>query len=196
MAKSCCQPSKTPVGPPPFFAPDPRLIPGPPGPIGPQGLPGQTGNRGPRGPKGDIGDPGGPPGPQGIQGTPGEEGPQGPQGPAGMEVNNPARIYVFERAFDDTSPITLMCVPVTEVMLELAVHIIEAFDGVGATAKLGTPVDDDLFFETGETELSIVDIGFFKNFIEDGDFDLKLTVDPGVLPTTGKLRVVVTTAEF
>lgn len=123
-----------------------------------------------------------------------------PVGNAGLAMQNNFKIlagkfpvFTEEIQWSAATIQDILLVPDSRVVSAVEIYVLEAFDGVGAALKVGTPVTDDLFFETVDSDLTALDLTFCKSFSVIGPVTVRVTLVPGASPTVGKARVVVTT---
>lgn len=96
--------------------------------------------------------------------------------------------------FDEVFPMTVFIVPATQALDRIGIRVTEAFKS-DATLKLGLVSDDDKFFEVGDTDLTATDILFEKDFDTDGPLSLRLVINPGTMPTTGQVKIQISTTK-
>lgn len=97
----------------------------------------------------------------------------------------------YEAAFGDASPATIFSIDAV-TLVEMQVQVTQVWNGTGASIKIGIDGDDDLFFETSETELTAL-AAFLKGFAYDGPADIILTIVPGSGATTGTITITIRT---
>lgn len=96
--------------------------------------------------------------------------------------------------YGDPQPVNAFTIPSNKRILSIDVHVLQAFNGVGASVIVGTPAQPNLFFDTGDTELDVADQFFSKDFAELGPLTVQVTVNPGTSPTSGQILVTITTS--
>lgn len=101
--------------------------------------------------------------------------------------------FSVEVTFDDDSPLTVGGLPEDQDLIEVSVVVLEAFNGVNPTLKVGTTSDDDVILEAVDTELGVANIKFAKgvNLAGPEDFIVTLTLSGA---TAGKVLVILEAA--
>jgi len=97
-------------------------------------------------------------------------------------------------SFGDSTPAIIFVVPAGQALDNIDVEITEVWDGPGAFISIGTPGDPAKFFGTNETELTDLAV-FSKTFSDLGLPQVQITISPGPSPTTGKVRIQITTTK-
>ena len=98
---------------------------------------------------------------------------------------------VYTLSYGDANPVDILTIAATETIIEIEVHVKQAFNGVSPVFKLGTPADDDLFFVAGEVDLAELEQVVSKSFTQAGAATVRLTVNPGAGATSGMVLVSV-----
>lgn len=92
----------------------------------------------------------------------------------------------------DPGGVVILNLPADQVLDNVEVHILEAWDGVGASivvGKVGTP---DAYFAAGSIDLA-PGLTTEADFAELGPVSVTVTVTPGAGATTGQARIQLTT---
>lgn len=113
----------------------------------------------------------------------------------GALVSNQATGATYTAQYDEVYPVTFYIVPDTQALDEISVRISEAFDGTGATLKIGDLTISDRFFTTTETDLTEGGVTFQKGFDDEGEISLSLTIDPGTGASQGEVLIQVSTTK-
>lgn len=96
--------------------------------------------------------------------------------------------------FGDSTPSIIFTVPVGQALDNIDVEVTEVWDGPGASISIGTPANPTKYFDVFETELTALAV-FSKTFSDLGLPQVQITISPGPSPTTGKVRVQITTTK-
>jgi hypothetical protein len=111
-------------------------------------------------------------------------------------VDNSAKSgTTYLASYGDATPVIIFNVPAGQAVDKIDIEVLETWDGDGATVRLGTLTDPGKFFDTApvlEVELTALAI-FSKDFQELGPLQILLSVNPGITPTQGKIRVQIST---
>lgn len=94
----------------------------------------------------------------------------------------------YVAAYGDATPAVFFSVPANRVLQSIEVVVLTPFNGIGATLKIGTALDDDRFFANTDSELSDL-LSFGKYFSDQGPFDLQLTIAAGFGATRGQVQI-------
>lgn len=112
-----------------------------------------------------------------------EQGPPGPQGIPGSASDS----IEINFAYGDASPLILANVAAGKIVYEVAVHIIEAFDGVGAALMVGDVVQADRLMSATENDPSVIGSHTTApayQYVSAGNINLSIT--PGAGASAGK----------
>ncbi len=113
----------------------------------------------------------------------------------GANVTSQSSGGTYSAQYNEVSPVTFYVVPNTQALDEISVKIVEAFDGTGASLKIGTAIDDDRFFEVTDVDLTDDGTTYQKGFDDLGEISLVLTIDPGVGATQGEILIQISTTK-
>lgn len=93
------------------------------------------------------------------------------------------------------SPVTAWTLPASNRLDNIEVHVVDAWDGVGASISVGTPGDADAFFTPAQSELDVAGITYEQDFDQAGPISIIVTVVPGTGATMGAVRLQITVTE-
>jgi hypothetical protein len=99
---------------------------------------------------------------------------------------------MYIASYGDATPSLVYELPANQAIADISIEVTEPWDGVGAYLQLGVNGSFDHFFDPTETELTSV-ATFSKDFSDTGPLQVVLTLHPGSSPTTGKVRVQIST---
>lgn len=94
-------------------------------------------------------------------------------------------------AWDEVSPRLVLSVPEGQAINRMDIHIIDAWDGSGASLTVGDAVDPAAFFAASDVELDTPGVTFSRDFDRRGVFEIVAHFTGGVGATQGRARVQV-----
>jgi len=123
-----------------------------------------------------------------------------PTGLGGQTLNENFRllagkypVFTYQVLWSAAMPVDVMDVPDSRTIREISVNAFQAFTAPGAYVNIGTPADPTRFFNSGDSDLYEVGVDFSKLINVAGPVTVRLTLNPGIAPTSGGIFVVVTT---
>lgn len=93
------------------------------------------------------------------------------------------------------NPTVVWQLPAAQRLDNIEVHVLQAWDGVGASVQIGVSGQPALFFSAADSELDVGGETFVKDFDAAGPVDLLVTVAPGTGATQGQVRLQITVTE-
>jgi len=94
--------------------------------------------------------------------------------------------------YGDASPVPIFTLLSNQALDKIDVTIIQAFNGVGASIKIGVAGQDDRYFEAIDTELGLL-ATFSKDFSDLGPKIITITITPGTGASSGQVRIQIST---
>jgi hypothetical protein len=101
--------------------------------------------------------------------------------------------YTLQIAFNATSPVAVFTVPSTQAIDNIEVHVLEAWDGAGASISLGVSGDTDRFIGPADCDLTVEGRTYEVDRDDVGPVTIIATIVPGSGATAGIVRVQITT---
>ena len=124
-----------------------------------------------------------------------------PVGDGGQALNENFRrlaglwpLFTARVLWSAAMPADVLIVPDSRQIKGISVEVEEAFDGAGAALQIGTPLVPDAFFAVGDSNLSQASIEYEKTFNAPGPVTVRVSLNPGVMPSQGGILLAVTTA--
>jgi hypothetical protein len=97
--------------------------------------------------------------------------------------------------FGDTSPVSILSLPVGQALSGIQLSVLTAFDGASPTISVGIDGDQGRYLETDQSDLTDADTVWDRDANDSGPRTVKVWIDPGVGATTGQVKVqLMTTA--
>lgn len=93
--------------------------------------------------------------------------------------------------FDNVSPMLVLPLPANHALDNVEVEILTAWDGVGASLSLGTPVDPEAFMAAADIDLTTV-ATYERDHAVLGPATILAYITPGVGASAGSARVQLT----
>jgi hypothetical protein len=95
-------------------------------------------------------------------------------------------------SYGDSTPAIIFDLLSGQAINAIDVSVTEAWNGTGASIQIGVVGEPDRYYAALDTELTSI-ASFSKDFAELGPKQIILTITPGSTPTTGKVRIQVST---
>lgn len=115
--------------------------------------------------------------------------PLGPKGDAGAPGNSLPTVYF---AFGDATPLIIYTAPENQLIKQVTLIVLTAFNGAGAAVSIGTTSDPALLMATAESNLAVT--GSFEtspNETISSGTPIKVFITPGAGATVGQCGVLI-----
>jgi hypothetical protein len=95
-------------------------------------------------------------------------------------------------SYGDSTPALIFTLPLGQALGSIDVGVTEVWNGVGASIQVGVVGEAGRYFDSSETELTEI-ATFSKDFSDLGPKLIIITINPGLSPSAGKVRIQIST---